>query len=299
MRALTLFFCIFSASLMGCQDFDGRSVDVRFENSPDNAAQNEAPADLKGVILPHHNLTGKNIDEFYESIKDDNFERIIILSTNHFDFGYGFIQSSLEARDGINPDKDFIRNLRAGGFLHVEPVTFNAEHGITTHYDRIQKYFPESKVVPIMIKWKTPEENLSKLIKGIGEADDGAKTLIIASIDFSHFVSEETGRENDDRSSEFLLNWADKSAAESDSGGNGISGNTADISLDELLELEKSISFDTEKSTAYDSPEALYVFMYLIVRPEKVEIFKRTSSAEMTGIKDPMQYTSHLFVKVY
>ncbi len=38
------------------------------------------------VILPHHNLTGKRIDQYYQELHDQysHFDRIVIISPDHF-----------------------------------------------------------------------------------------------------------------------------------------------------------------------------------------------------------------------
>ena len=38
------------------------------------------------VVLPHHGITGKKIDEFYQSLKTTHglFDTIVIVSPDHF-----------------------------------------------------------------------------------------------------------------------------------------------------------------------------------------------------------------------
>ena len=181
--------------------------------------------------------------------------------------------------------------------LGVDDVGFGVEHGIMVHMDRIEQYFPEAEVVPIMIKWKTPQEALDELVEGVlsgsgvGAAGDGYvidSTLIIASVDFSHFVSEEMAVANDKRTVEWFEKWGNTKFEDGES----------EISLDDFWELEASISMDTETSTALDSPESLYVFTKLMGESLDVEIWDRTSSLSLNGGNDPMDNTSHLFVKV-
>lgn len=241
--------------------------------------------ELRGVILPHHNLVGKYIDETYSEIADPSVERVVILSTNHFNIGNHYIQSALEMSSSLELDGDIIEKLQEQNILNVEPIVFESEHGITVHVERLEKYFPDVKIIPIIIKWDTPQEHLDRLVQSM--IDEGAldKSLLVASIDFSHFVTEEIAQKNDDRTIEWLEQWG--------------AGELENISLDEIKALEKSIKMDTPTSTAMDSPEALYVFTQLLDKPQRLEVWKRTSSTSLLGGENPFQNTSHLFVRVW
>ncbi len=52
--------------------------------NPENIKQNDSVFEI--VILPHHGITGKKIDEFYENIKKEfsQFDRIVIVSPDHY-----------------------------------------------------------------------------------------------------------------------------------------------------------------------------------------------------------------------
>jgi AmmeMemoRadiSam system protein B len=246
--------------------------------------QNEGTGVVRGVVLPHHNLVGKYIDGLYSEIDDGDVDRIILISTNHFDYGYHFIQSTDDLDSDLELQTDFIENLYRENILSVEDTGLDAEHGIMVHIDRIEKYFPDARVVPIMIKWQTPQEKLDDLVEVILEEGGMDRTLVIASIDFSHFVVEETAVVNDERTMQWFEDWGKREILE--------------ISLDSMWDLEKSIEMDTKEATALDSPETLYVFAKLLGDPKEVELWKRTSSHSLYGGNDPMQNTSHLFVKV-
>jgi len=110
------------------------------------------------------------------------------------------------------------------------------------------------------------------------------KALVIASIDFSHYVSEETALKNDQRTQDWLLDW-DEGLESAD--------------FDDSWGLEKTFVMDSKKGTAMDSPETFYVFTSLLGKVKEVEIWNRTSSASLTGEIDPLQNTSHIFVKVW
>lgn len=247
------------------------------------SAQNtQGEARVVGAILPHHNVVGNHIDAFYEEIANLHVERVILISTNHFNTGYYYIQST-DRVEGFQFDEEILSQLEEQKIGNINPAALGGEHGLTVHFDRIKKAFPNAELVPLVLKWKTPQKNLDRLIDLL-RSYNLEETVIIASIDFTHYTGEEGALRNDERTMAWLQSWED-----------GIA-NTDD--LEEYWSLEKSLQFDTEISTALDSPETLYVFTNLIPQPQDVEIWKRTSSASIFNLDDPMQNTSHLFVKV-
>lgn len=252
--------------------------------------ENDAPSAL---ILPHHNLVGEFIDEVYSDVASDQIERVIIVSTNHFDTGYSNIQSSKSFKTTLDYDDELIDHLGNEKVLRVEERNFNLEHGITVHTEYIEKYMPDAQIVPIIIKWGVPEPELDSLISAV-KSSNLENTLYVGSIDFTHYVSEEIASENDARTMQWLEDWGD--------------GKVEDISLQTFWDLERSIGYEpdlqaesdlVEVPTAMDSPETMYVITQLVGEPEEVEIWKRTSSASMYNIENPLENTSHLFVKIW
>ncbi len=244
------------------------------------------PKTLHGVILPHHNLVGNFIDQFYKEISNNNIKTVILISTNHYHIGKDYIITDNTLDTTLKLDKNLINKLSDQKVISIESGTLSGEHGIKVHIDRLEQEFPNIKILPIIIKWQTPEQILNKFIKAILQEVNMENTLVIASIDFSHFVTEETALNNDQRTKDWLKTWSEEKT---------------NTDLNQIWKLEHSTVMDTKVSTALDSPETLYVFTKLMKENIDLEIWKRTSSLSLVtdGKGDPMQNTSHLFVKVW
>lgn len=137
-----------------------------------------AATTFKGAIIPHHLYVDFLIDEFYQTLASPNIEQIILVSPNHFGYGYSYIQKSEYA--------DF-------------------EHGIKNHLPYIEKYFPNAKILTITIKQDTPVDKLDQLIAELN-SKNLKNTLVLASIDFTHNEYEEFGLQNDNRTITWLSN---------------------------------------------------------------------------------------------
>jgi len=248
-----------------------------------NPVTETAKNEIKGIILPHHLIVEQYIDELYKltAEKDLGIDRIIIFSPNHFNYGFNYIQTTDQDYPSPSPelDKDFIDNLSKSTPIQIEPKDFPREHGITVELPFITKYFPHARVVPIILKNGTPENRINMLTDAILKSDL-SKTLIISSIDFTHYESESIAKANDERTANYLANLKTKP------------------NLKDLVELSKSPSEKENGAIAIDSPESLYAILRIMESQnhKDISIWKRTSSASLTGIADPMQNTSHLFV---
>ncbi len=241
----------------------------------------EKTAVLKGLIIPHHLFVEAEIEEIYAQNSSEEIERVILLSPNHFNSGKNYIQSSdVQIPQEPPCDKTTIQELAKNSPLALEPTHFPKEHGLTSHFPFIKEHFRNAKIVPISLKLNTPQKQLDQLIEAIKRIDL-ENTLIIASVDFSHYEEEKSAIKNDERTIEWLKNWP----------------NSDGFSYPEIVELSKSIDKTTNQAIAFDSPESMYVFLKMIkkLNTRKCEFKNRTSVAEKEPGIEAMQNTSHLF----
>lgn len=225
----------------------------------------ELPA--KGAIIPHHLLVEEQMEELYTEIASEDIEKVILISPNHFNYGFNYIQTT---------DED-LENAE------VEPKYFEEEHGISVHEDFISRHFPNAKIVPIIIKNDTPQNRIDDLLEEL-TAQNLDKTVVIASIDFTHYELEEIAVENDERTMQWLRDW---------------SQHESEDSFNEIKNLAINVGESSPDAVAMDSPESFYMLTRIMEaqNAKDLTIVQRTSSASITGIKDPSQNTSHLFVK--
>jgi len=81
-----------------------------------------------------------------------------------------------------------------------------AEHGITTLLPYIKKYFPEINILPILIPADITKEQVEQLVKTIDE-NTLLDTIIVASVDFSHYLPSRAADFHDAKSIRVLLNF--------------------------------------------------------------------------------------------
>lgn len=255
-------------------------------------AEPKNPITTKAIIVPHHLLVEKDIDDFYKQISEKNpdTEKIILISPNHFNYGNRYIQSitSLIDKDGtkINIDKNEIAKLSQTGAFSIEPIYFEKEHGIMNQLIFTNKYSPNTEIIPIRIKNGTTKDRLDMAINELSKVVT-PNTLIIVSADFTHYTDEKIALKNDERFLKYFENLSKEK----------------EINFDEIKKLTTTENANTAYENfenypvALDSPESLYVALKLLQQENTLTFtfFKRTSSASLLGLKNPLDNTSHIF----
>lgn len=169
------------------------------------------------AIIPHFMLDSERVDKFYDFLKNEYYndwepEKIILISPNHFhtqtkemkticksdNVSYNSSTRKLSSELNnfwIKCDKnEEIFEPRWDGLK-------TNEHGIWEHFQWINKYFPNSEVLPIVSPCfqLSAVENLLTNLKGLNW-----NILVIASVDFAHYQNEQQTLQHDQKSIETL-----------------------------------------------------------------------------------------------
>jgi AmmeMemoRadiSam system protein B len=153
----------------------------RLENKhqPKNAALK-----IQGVILPHHTLAKDILNNSFIKLKEKiNPDTIVIYGTNHYFPVSETYTTTSKIKDEYSLDNILANDARVSG-----------DHSIQTILLYIYQYFPNSKVIPILVSTKYKDiDDLNNNVKKFINAFGSQKTLYIASVDFAHNVSLEEG----------------------------------------------------------------------------------------------------------
>lgn len=155
-----------------------------------------------GVILPHHMIVAPEIAKFYNGLtKVIDPEVIVIISPNHYQNGDDDLQTCqnclYKTIDGeLSLDKALINKMIQDGVAVANDETFIKEHGISNHSPFIKRFFPKAKMVPIVLKWETSQEETVVLSEWLLN-NLPKNSLVIASVDFSHYLPLEAANFHD------------------------------------------------------------------------------------------------------
>ena len=216
-------------------------------------------------IIPHHLLAADLIAEFFFNFTDSNYETVILIGPNHFLAGSADIITS--AYDWQTPygilecDKIILEDVLKFEDILVEEKIFIEEHSINSEVAFIKKTFSNAKFLPIVLKPNIDENKAEELAEYLFKIIDNQKTLILASVDFSHYKNSAIARMNDKISINAIQNF----------------------SFDKIYDLD------------IDSPASIYTLLkFSELSGTNFELLNNTNSAMLANKPDLNSITSYV-----
>lgn len=172
------------------------------------------PANLKhvyGVVLSHHiPTTIPRLVEFYARLKRiQSVKNFIVIGPDHTDSGKSQVTVSnanfFTAYGEVEPIDGLALSLQNAKLANIEESPFGPEHSVGSQILVIGKIFPEARVTPIIIRSDTTSDHARALGKILAAHLDD-ETVLVASIDFSHYLSTDQAIPIDRVSGEVMRN---------------------------------------------------------------------------------------------
>jgi len=148
---------------------------------------------VNAAILPHHTILGEQLADFWWELKRSNSEPnvIVLVGPTHEDQGdhiFQTTQGNWETPFGTVSTSTFAQKLDNHPLIATEPNSFINEHSIGAHMPFIARLYPETPVVPVLIRQTARDRDVQELVQELSKLDENV--LFIASIDFSHYLSQ-------------------------------------------------------------------------------------------------------------
>lgn len=153
----------------------------------------DVPQSTRAAILPHHLITATELTKFYRGMANQfQPKTIILVGPNHFEEGEANIQtcncaySTIQGK--LKTNATIIREAVKNDLAINNNEPFGKEHSIYAHATFIKSFFPDAEIAPFILKWKTPDEEVDQLLRFINSLTNKQEILLIASVDFSHYI---------------------------------------------------------------------------------------------------------------
>ena len=239
---------------------------------------------VKGGIVPHHLLAGNIPATFFNYLSAQKPSLVVLLGPNHQNSGQTALISSLSdwqtPYGTLTTDKALVENLLKEGLVGVDEGVMRDEHSIGSLVSFVKKSLPETKILPIILKFKTPTSTLDSLIENL-KKNLPADAMIVSSVDFSHYMTAPVANFHDELSQAAVIDF-DYARL-----------NRIDVdSPSSLYVLLKLMENSGAERVAYKiSDNAAYV----LGRPDIPETTSYFSAYFTTGDKTPQRMASLLF----
>lgn len=162
-------------------------------------------------IIPHHLIVKDKIAAFFQGIERYDYETIILIGPNHFSAGKSKIilsEANWETPYGtLIPNLKLINRISELKNAGIEEEPFAKEHSISGLVSFIKKSFPKAKFVPIILNQNTNSKDCEILGEKIFAYSNMEKTLVLASVDFSHYQTVPVADFHDLKSNAVIKNF--------------------------------------------------------------------------------------------
>lgn len=163
-----------------------------------------------GVASHHIPQTIPQIVTFYNRLKaTQEVKRIIVIGPDHNDAGQAPITVSsatfFTGYGELKPIDGLAEKLAKERLAHREEMPFELEHSVWSQILVISKIFPEVEVTPILVRSDATSAHAKALGKMLGTIID-ENTILVASVDFSHYLSADQALPIDEISSAVIRN---------------------------------------------------------------------------------------------
>ncbi|SHN71555.1 poly-gamma-glutamate synthesis protein (capsule biosynthesis protein) [Desulfovibrio litoralis DSM 11393] len=154
---------------------------------------------VSGITVPHHLLAAPLIAEGFARLREQHYDRIIILSPDHYTWGktvFSVPKQSFSTCFGtVGIDQQAVNTLLQNPLVSASNL-FSHEHGVQAILPFIATYFPNVPVVPVALGVRSKQEDWDTLATALAPLLT-QHTLIIQSTDFSHYLPKELAFKKD------------------------------------------------------------------------------------------------------
>jgi MEMO1 family protein len=183
----------------------------RSDRGPGDLPTRHRSADrhIRAIVVPHagYQFSGPIAALAYSAVAAERPPRtVLILGVDHSGAG---VPAAVSDRDWMTPlgpaevDHDLVRAL-AHGPIEIDEASHVAEHSLEVQVPFLQYVLPKPRFAAVMIRYG-PYRFLAEVAEVVRSALTGRDVLLIASTDFSHYVTSEQANRLDHLAIEAIL----------------------------------------------------------------------------------------------
>lgn len=183
---------------------------VLFKKQVSHQSQGKEQLIISGGVVPHHFVANEIIEKFFQKLSHyQGIENIVILSSDHYRKAEKSNLHFLTAtqKEDVKINGEAINSLlETNNLMGINEAAVFKDQGITTPLIYLSKYFPKTSFIPVLISPLATQEEVRNLINEINGILP-EHTVIIGSVDFSHYLPDVLLRLHDVKSIRVLLNF--------------------------------------------------------------------------------------------
>lgn len=165
---------------------------------------------ITGAIIPHDYFQSLLVADFFNRLFWQKPKTLIIFGPDHDERGKTKITTSTHFWQTpfglVEPSSQIIKDLLTGSGVSQDDKVLSSDHSAAGLMPFIKYYLPQVKVVPILLSARTTQDDTKALAKRLSRFLDDS-TVIIAAVDFSHYLSAEKAQKKDEETLKVLMSF--------------------------------------------------------------------------------------------
>ncbi|MDR0272512.1 MAG: AmmeMemoRadiSam system protein B [Clostridiales bacterium] len=175
-----------------------------FLYSVENAREYEVNGIIAAGVVPHHTTAAVMISGFFSCAAEfaDYYDTVIILAPNHSG-GFAEIIASerdWDVGDGVFTNRSFVADLiSANENAAISHSHMEEDHSASVLIPYVHYYLPNTQVATVLLSRSLSFDGTIDFARWLENwiAESGENILLVASIDFSHFLTPQESIEKD------------------------------------------------------------------------------------------------------
>ena len=159
----------------------------------------EEESGVLGLVVPHHAAAAALAAEAISRLAENPPPTVIILAPNHYNTGsvaIGTTSDFICYGKKVESDAVAVKRLASAGLVSVSDEPFEREHSVGMLLPVVAWYLPDVKVIPVIFHHGCETQKILEIIEAL-KAETEAGAVIVASIDFSHYLTMAEAEEKD------------------------------------------------------------------------------------------------------
>ncbi|MCR4819175.1 MAG: AmmeMemoRadiSam system protein B [Fretibacterium sp.] len=161
-----------------------------------------------GALSPHHGVAGALIDHLYARIQAifPHPRRVIVIGPDHFRRAK---RNIVTGASDWGTRKVLVGDAEGAKLSHLfrQDEVARRDHCVTEHIPRIGRFFPEASVLSIIIRPAATDLQILRACQALEALLRDGETLVILSMDLSHYKPREQSNAEDARSLEIIRSF--------------------------------------------------------------------------------------------
>jgi AmmeMemoRadiSam system protein B len=162
------------------------------------------------AIVPHHDLASFMPDGLFSKLALQGIETVILIGPNHDEIGGKMLTSMAvwETEFGkVYPNEKLIADLEQKNIVSEQDEILQNDHSISGLLPMLKYFIPNAKVIPIMLSNKNDQAEIEMLNENLESILNDKRVALVASVDFSHYLSQAEAEKNDNETLEIMKSF--------------------------------------------------------------------------------------------